>query len=71
MDGKVAGRPGLVRRERWHEVRGAVQDCVILAVACLVSYLVASDLLSRVYFLSRADDLLGGVGAFNAASFPT
>jgi uncharacterized membrane protein YccC len=69
MDGKVAGRPGPVRRERWHEVRGAVQDCAVLAVACLVSYLIASDLLSRVYFLSRADDLLGGMWSVIATVF--
>jgi hypothetical protein len=69
MGDNVASHPGRVRRERWQEIRGAVQDNVILGVACLVSYLVASDLLTRVHSLSRPDDLLGGMWSVIATVF--
>jgi hypothetical protein len=36
-------RTGPVHRERWHEVREAVQDSVVLGVACLITYLLASE----------------------------
>jgi uncharacterized membrane protein YccC len=51
------------------EVRVAVADCIMLAVACLVTYLVATNVLSHLYFLSRADSLLGGLWAVIAAVF--
>jgi uncharacterized membrane protein YccC len=51
------------------EVRVAVLDCAVLAIACLVTYLVATTVLSHLYFLSRADSLLGGLWAVIATVF--
>jgi uncharacterized membrane protein YccC len=51
------------------EVRLAVLDCTVLAVACLVTYLVATSVLSHLYFLSKADSMLGGLWAVIAAVF--
>jgi uncharacterized membrane protein YccC len=51
------------------EVRDAVVDCTVLAVACLVTYLVATSVLSHLYFVSRADSLLGGLWAVIATVF--
>jgi uncharacterized membrane protein YccC len=50
-------------------VRLAVLDCGVLAIACLVTYLVATTVLSHLYFLSRADSLLGGLWAVIATVF--
>ena len=56
-------------RERWHEVRGAVRQCAVLAVACLISYLLATEILSHVHFLSREDELIGGLWAVISTVF--
>jgi uncharacterized membrane protein YccC len=56
-------------RQPGHEVRAAILDCAVLAGACLITYLLVTNLLSRVYFLSRADDLLGGMWAVIATVF--
>jgi uncharacterized membrane protein YccC len=40
-----------------------------LAVASLVSYALVTHLLTRIYFLSRADDLIGGLWAVLATVF--
>ena len=56
-------------RERWHEVRHAVRQCAVLAVACLVSYLLATNIISHVHFLSREDELIGGLWAVIATVF--
>jgi uncharacterized membrane protein YccC len=53
----------------WAEVRAAVLDSAVLAVACLASYLVVTRLLSQLYFISRADTLLGGMWAVIATVF--
>jgi uncharacterized membrane protein YccC len=53
----------------WAQARGALADSVVLAIACLVAYLLASRLLSRVHSVSPADDLLGGMTAVVAAVF--
>jgi uncharacterized membrane protein YccC len=53
----------------WAEARSAVLDAAVLAVACLVTYLLVTRLLSRVYFVSRADDRLGGMWAVISAIF--
>jgi uncharacterized membrane protein YccC len=53
-------RPG-----RW----SGVVEAVVLGVACLGSYLLATALLSRVYSLSHDDDLLGGMWAVVATIF--
>jgi len=62
-------RTGPDHRERWHQVREAVQDSVVLGVACLITYLLATDVLSHVYFLSHDDELLGGMWAVIATVF--
>jgi uncharacterized membrane protein YccC len=51
------------------EVRLAVLDCGVLAIACLITYLIATTVLSQLYFLSRADSVLGGLWAVIATVF--
>ena len=51
------------------EARTAVVECVVLAAACLLTYWLARNLLSRVYSVSRDDDLLGGMWAVLATIF--
>jgi uncharacterized membrane protein YccC len=58
-----------VPRQHWPDVREALVDCTVLAVACLVAYMLTTRLLSRLYFISRDDDLLGGMWAVIATIF--
>jgi hypothetical protein len=51
------------------QARTALADSVVLAIACLVAYLLATKALSRVHSVSPADDLLGGMWAVIAAVF--
>jgi uncharacterized membrane protein YccC len=44
-------------------------ECVILAVACLITYWLATSALSRVHSVGRDDDLLGGMWAVLATIF--
>jgi uncharacterized membrane protein YccC len=44
-------------------------ECVVLAVACLITYWLVTTALSRMYSLSRDDDLLGGMWAVLATIF--
>ena len=44
-------------------------ECVVLAVACLITYWLVTNLLPHVYSLSRDDDLLGGMWAVIATIF--
>lgn len=53
----------------WPQARTAVVECVVLAVACLITYWLVTSALSRVYSLSRDDDLLGGMWAVIATIF--
>jgi hypothetical protein len=53
----------------WAEVRVAVLDCGVLAIACLVTYGLATYILSRIHSESRADDMLGGLWAVIATVF--
>ena len=53
----------------WAQARTALADSVVLAIACLVTYLLTTRLLSRVHSVSHADDLLGGMWAVIAAVF--
>jgi hypothetical protein len=62
-----SSRPG--GRPSWPQARTAVVECVVLAVACLITYWLARNLLSRVYSVSRDDDLLGGLWAVLATIF--
>lgn len=40
-----------------------------LAIACFISYVLITSILSRAYFVSRDDDLLGGMWAVAATVF--
>ena len=51
------------------KIRLAVGHGVALAISCLISYWLATHVLSRVHSLSRADDLLGGMWAVIATIF--
>ena len=62
-----APRPG--GRLSWPQARTAVVECAFLAVACLVAFWLANDLLSRVHSVGRDDDLLGGMWAVLATIF--
>jgi uncharacterized membrane protein YgaE (UPF0421/DUF939 family) len=62
-------RTGPAHRERWREVREAVQDSVVLGVACLITYLLATDILAHLYFVSHDDEVLGGLWAVIATVF--
>jgi len=59
------------RRDRlsWPQASTAVVECVVLAVACLVTYWLATHLLSRVHSVGQDDDLLGGMWAVLATIF--
>jgi uncharacterized membrane protein YccC len=56
-------------RLSWPQAGTAIVECVVLAVACLITYWLVTGLLSRVYSLSRDDDLLGGMWAVIATIF--
>jgi multisubunit Na+/H+ antiporter MnhB subunit len=56
-------------RLTWPQVRTALVESVVLALACLLTYWVVSDLLSRVHSVGRDDDLLGGMWAVLATIF--
>lgn len=47
-------------RLTWAESRRAVLNCSVLGIACLITYWLVTSLLSRIYGISRADDLSGG-----------
>ncbi len=57
------------RRLTWAETRVAVMECAVLAVASLATYWLVAGLLSRVWSISRADDVLGALWAVIAAIF--
>ncbi len=76
MSGLDAQRSGVPARSTrrsgrgsWPQAGTAVVECVVLAVACLITYWLVSSALSRVYSLSRDDDLLGGMWAVLATIF--
>ena len=50
-------------------VRAAVAQSVALAIACLLSYELITQLLAHVYSLSASDDLIGGMWAVMATIF--
>jgi uncharacterized membrane protein YccC len=53
----------------WAQARTALADSVVLGLACVVTYLLATKLLSWVHSVAPADDLLGGMWAVIAAIF--
>jgi uncharacterized membrane protein YgaE (UPF0421/DUF939 family) len=52
-----------------HRVRLAVGYSLALAIACLVTYWLTTDVLAHVHSLSPSDDLLGGMWAVVATIF--
>ena len=60
---RPSGRPS------WPQARTDVVECVVLAVACLITYWLATHVLSRVHSVGRDDDLLGGMWAVLATIF--
>lgn len=54
---------------RWGNLTSAALRASVLAIACLVTYLLATRVLSRLYFISRSDELLGGMWAVIATIF--
>ena len=63
---RSAGRSGRLSSP---QARSAVAESVVLAVACLLTFWLVTDLLSRVHSLGRDDDLLGGMWAVLATIF--
>ena len=59
----------LPARPSREEVRTAVADSILLALACLVSYWLTTRVLSLVYSVSPGDDALGGLWAVVATVF--
>jgi uncharacterized membrane protein YgaE (UPF0421/DUF939 family) len=66
---KLDGRFPLPALPPQAEVRAAVADSVLLAVACLVSFWLTTRVLSLVYSVSTDDDALGGMWAVIATVF--
>jgi uncharacterized membrane protein YccC len=52
-----------------NEVRAAVADSTLLAVACLICYWLTTSVLSLAYSVSPSDDALGGLWAVVATVF--
>ena len=64
------GNQNGIERRLLLETRGrTVAQGVELAVACLISYALITQLLARAYSVSREDDLLGGMWAVVATVF--
>jgi uncharacterized membrane protein YccC len=53
----------------WAQAKSAVLDAAVLAIACLITYLLVTRVLSRIYFIPRNNDLLGGMWAVIATIF--
>src|SRR5262245_29100479 len=51
------------------QVGKALADAAMLGISCLVSYFLITGILGRAYFLSRDDELLGGMWAVAATIF--
>jgi uncharacterized membrane protein YccC len=58
-----------VKRLDAAEASRALADSVVLAVACLVTYLLVAKVLARIHPVSPDDDLLGGMWAVLATIF--
>jgi putative flippase GtrA len=56
-------------RRRSRDIVHSVGDSLVLGVACLISYLLITRVLGRNYFLSRDDELLGGMWAVAGTIF--
>jgi uncharacterized membrane protein YccC len=51
------------------EIRAAVAASAVLAIACLLTFWLTTQLLARIYSVSSDDDLLGGMWAVIATIF--
>jgi ABC-type thiamin/hydroxymethylpyrimidine transport system permease subunit len=56
-------------RLSWAQVRVAVLDCGVLAIACLATYWLSTYVLSPIHPEPRADEMLGGLWAVIATVF--
>ena len=66
----LMGNQDGIERRPLLETRGrTLAQGVELAVACLISYALITQLLTRVYSVTREDDLLGGMWAVVATVF--
>ncbi|MFZ0047296.1 MAG: FUSC family protein [Streptosporangiaceae bacterium] len=59
----------LARRPAGPDVRAAVPESALLALACLLSYWLVTDLVTRLHPISAPDDLVGGIWAVIATIF--
>jgi hypothetical protein len=59
----IQKQDGEAIRRRLVRIGKAVAVGGALAIACLISYVLITHLLSQVYFVSRDDGLLGGMWA--------
>lgn len=50
-------------------IRGTIVDDIVLGIACFVTFWLVTHALSRLYFVSRADELLGGMWAVISTLF--
>jgi uncharacterized membrane protein YccC len=53
----------------WVKVKSAVLGATVLAIACLITYLLVTRVLSRLYSISKDSDVLGGMWAVIATIF--
>jgi uncharacterized membrane protein YccC len=53
----------------WAKAKSAVLDATVLAIACLITYLLVTRVLSRLYVISQDSVLLGGMWAVIATIF--
>jgi uncharacterized membrane protein YccC len=65
----VAQRSSRLSRPAWAQARIAILECAVLAIACMITYWLTGSVLTRVYSISRADDLLGTLWAVVATIF--
>src|SRR6201988_3354270 len=56
-------------RRRSQDIVHSVGDSLVLGISCLISYLLITRILGRTYFLSRDDELLGGMWAVAGTIF--
>ena len=65
----MAQRSSRLGRPTWAQTRVAILECTVLAIACMITYWLTRTVLTRVYSISRADDLLGALWAVVATIF--
>jgi uncharacterized membrane protein YccC len=58
-----------VHRPEWAQAGTAIAESATLAIACLITYVLVTKLVSRVHSESSADNMLGGLWAVIATAF--